>query len=91
MRIWIDVRVSSASLKDAREELSRQLGAMELRYPEMVRALRITGQEAGRRLMAQRVALETVAELERRVRQEEYASSQFGPADEGCGPEEVGP
>ena len=83
MRVWVDVRVSSASLKEARLELSRQMGAMELLYPEMVKALKITGKEAGRRLMAQRVALEAVAALEARVRQEEYASSQFGPADEG--------
>ena len=85
MRVWVDVRVSSASLKEARLELSRQMGAMELRYPEMVKALKITGVEAERRLMAQRVALEAVAELERRVRQEEWASSQFGPADEEGG------
>ena len=83
MRVWVDVRVSSASLKEARLELSRQYDAMELRYPEMVKALKITGKEAERRLMAQRVALEAVAALEARVRQEEYASSQFGPADEG--------
>lgn len=84
MRVWVDVRVSSASLKDARLELSRQYDAMQLRYPEMVKALKITGKEAGRRLAAQRVALEAVAALEARVRQEEYASSQFGPADEGA-------
>ena len=82
MRVVVDLHCSSDSLKAARVELSRQYDAMELRYPEMVKSLRITGVEAERRLMAQRVALEAVAELERRVRQEEYASSQFGPADD---------
>ena len=79
MRVWVDVRVSSASLKEARLELSRQYDAMELRYPEMVKALKITGKEAERRLMAQRVALEAVAALEARVRQEEWATAAFGP------------
>lgn len=83
MRIVIETYCSSATLKAARLELSRQYSAMERAYPDMVVAGKIGGAEAERRLLAQRVALEAVADLEAKVRQEEYATSAFGPAADG--------
>lgn len=55
---------------------------MRLRYPDMQLAGKISGAEAERRLFAQTVALEAVAALMAAARQEEYATAQFGPADD---------
>lgn len=79
MRIVLETNCSSATLKMARVELARQYDAMKLRYPDMQLSGKISGVEAERRLLAQGVALQAIADLEARVRQEEYASSQFGP------------
>ena len=79
MRITLDIHASSATLALAVRELRRQYDAMGEKYPEMQRRGMISGKEAERRLFAQGVILQALADLVRAGAEEERATEAFGP------------
>ncbi len=79
MRITLNVNASSATLALALRELKRQYDAMAEKYPQMQERGIITGKEAERRLFAQNVAVQALADLVRAVAEEERAAETFGP------------
>ena len=84
MRITLNVNASSATLMAALREAQRQKEAMDRHYDAMRERGDITGREAEKRLFAQSVILQALADLVRAVADEERATEAFGPrgADE---------
>ena len=82
MRITLNVNASSATLMAALREAQRQKEAMDRHYDAMRERGDITGREAERRLFAQGVILQALADLARAVAEEERASAAFGPRND---------
>ncbi len=79
MRITLNVNASSATLLAALREAQRQKEAMDRHYDAMRARGDITGAEAEKRLFAQSVILQALADLVRAVAEEERAAETFGP------------
>ena len=82
MRITLNVNASSATLALALREAQRQKEAMDRHFDAMRERGDITGREAERRLFAQSVILQALADLVRAVAEEERASAAFGPRND---------
>lgn len=82
MRITLNVNASSATLMAALRETQRQKEAMDRHYDAMRERGDITGKEAERRLFAQGVILQALADLVRAVAEEERAAETFGPRND---------
>ena len=82
MRITLSVNASSATLMAALREAQRQKEAMDRHYDAMMARGDITGKEAEKRLFAQTVILQALADLARAVADEERAAVRFGPRSE---------
>lgn len=79
MKVTIEVGASSATLMAALREAQRQKEAMDRHYDAMMARGDITGKEAEKRLFAQSVILQALADLVRAVADEERAADRFGP------------
>ena len=73
MRVTLTVAASSATLLAALREARRQQAAMDRHYGAMMARGDITGAEAEKRLFAQNVIVQALADLARAVAEEERA------------------